>query len=456
MYRESGFPKMSPISPYCTTSSKYSDVKQGTKIPLTNKGFRESIVNFATHLNVNIPEDKDLLAAFTHESYLIVNADRLSGPFNCNEKLAFLGAQTARKCFTEYLYHNFPELSALENWDVQNALLEDFIMQKAVEWDIQPKTLYYRQPKELMLRQTVLALVGAVYNHESPEKADTFVKKHLIPELTKDKIEDMVKLQHPKFIIQSISDMKGHFPLKTKLDFQEKNKSKYHVNNPLIYSVTVTRGEKSEVLGQAVCHSLVLAEKKACQKALIDHYPDEFNKFQLVLNGDEFVKEENVDLGLIVAEQRVVQLEKQEDESFGFRIRGGEMKKKQTEKFIEFHYMSPVYISHIIPGSVAAKCGGLHVGDKILAVNDRSVEGLDHERVVKLLKSVSGHVSFTVTYCKETLIADQIEMKFKEIKRQKRLAELSSDAWSEWHQAQSNQTPSQYKDVLKYHKDSSS
>lgn len=52
--------------------------------------------------------------------------------------------------------------------------------------------------------------------NQSPEKADTFVKKHLIPELTKDKIEDMVKLQHPKFIIQSISDMKGHFPLKTK------------------------------------------------------------------------------------------------------------------------------------------------------------------------------------------------------------------------------------------------
>lgn len=194
---------------------------------------------------------------------------------------------------------------------------------------------------------------------------------------------------------------------------------------------------------------------KACQRALLDHYPDEFNEFQLTLDGDEFLKEENVDLGLNVAEQRVVELEK-ENGSFGFHIRGGEIKKKQTDKFLEFHYMSPVFISHIVQGSVADKHGGLKVGDNILAINDRSVEGLDHERVVKLLKSVSGPVSFTITHCKETLLADKLEQRFKEIKRKKRLAELSSDVWSQWHQAQSNQTPSRYKDVLKYHKGSSS
>lgn len=51
---------------------------------------------------------------------------------------------------------------------------------------------------------------------QSPEKADTFVMSHLIPELTKDKIDELVKMQHPKFILQCISDMVGHFPLKTK------------------------------------------------------------------------------------------------------------------------------------------------------------------------------------------------------------------------------------------------
>jgi len=48
------------------------------------------------------------------------------------------------------------------------------------------------------------------------------------------------------------------------------------------------------------------------------------------------------------------------------------------------------------------------------------------------------------------LIADQVETKYKEMRRKKRLAELSSDIWAEWHQAQANRQPSHYKDVLNY------
>lgn len=49
---------------------------------------------------------------------------------------------------------------------------------------------------------------------------------------------------------------------------------------------------------------------QACQEALIKYYPDEFNKFQLVLDQDDFVTEANINLGLTVAEQRVVELDK--------------------------------------------------------------------------------------------------------------------------------------------------
>ena len=42
-------------------------------------------------------------------------------------------------------------------------------------------------------------------------------------------------------------------------------------------------------------------------------------------------------------------------------------------------------------------------------------------------------------------------MKHKELRRKKRIAELPSDIWSDWHQAQANRQPSQYKDVLNYH-----
>ena len=49
---------------------------------------------------------------------------------------------------------------------------------------------------------------------------------------------------------------------------------------------------------------------QACQEALIKYYPDEFNKFELVLDRDDFITEANINLGLTVAEQRVVELDK--------------------------------------------------------------------------------------------------------------------------------------------------
>ena len=49
---------------------------------------------------------------------------------------------------------------------------------------------------------------------------------------------------------------------------------------------------------------------QACQEALKKYYPDEFAKFQLALDRDDFVTEANINLGLTVAEQRVVELDK--------------------------------------------------------------------------------------------------------------------------------------------------
>jgi len=43
----------------------------------------------------------------------------------------------------------------------------------------------------------------------------------------------------------------------------------------------------------------------------------------------------------------------QGEDSFGFHIRGGEKKTKQDEKWLVFHYTTPVFISHIVPGGVA-------------------------------------------------------------------------------------------------------
>lgn len=434
---------------YSTKSNDRLELPGKQSAVLESPGFRKDAIRFCNQVGVNFTDKKHLLAPFVHESYLLANNGKLSGSFESNEKLAFLGAQEIRKCITEHLYHNFPELTARDIWDIQTGLLEDHVLSKARSWNLKQIVLYSRQPLDLMLRQAVLALVGAVYTFESPERADAFVKSHLIPELTTSEIKELKKLQHPKFILQSITDKLGHLFLQTRLDYVKKSKSNLHMDNPFVYSVSVLCGEERKVLAQEVSHSLTLAEKKACQKALVTCYDDEFHNFHLKIDDDNFALETNIDLGLITSEQRIIELDKG-SESFGFHIKGGEKKKKATEQWLVFHYTTPIFISYIVPGGVADRHGGLSVGDRILAVNDQSLEGLNHERSVRLLKSVSGCVTLTVSHCREALVTDQVEMKYKEMRRKKRMAELASDIWSDWHQAQANRNPSQYQDILKY------
>ena len=46
------------------------------------------------------------------------------------------------------------------------------------------------------------------------------------------------------------------------------------------------------------------------------------------------------------------------------------------------------------------------------------------------------------------VLADAVETKYKRMKREKRLAELTSEVWGEWHQARAAKSPSKYADVM--------
>ena len=72
---------------------------------------------------------------------------------------------------------------------------------------------------------------------------------------------------------------------------------------------------------------------------------------------------------------------------------------------------SPVYISRIIPNSVASKHGGLKKGDQLLSVNGVSVENEYHEKAVELLKQAQDSVKLVVRYSPQVLI--EMENRFE-------------------------------------------
>lgn len=64
--------------------------------------------------------------------------------------------------------------------------------------------------------------------------------------------------------------------------------------------------------------------------------------------------------------------------------------------FISVISVIPHKIGRIIEGSPTDRCGLLHVGDRISAVNGRSIIELSHNDIVQLIKDAGTVVTLTV------------------------------------------------------------
>ena len=78
-----------------------------------------------------------------------------------------------------------------------------------------------------------------------------------------------------------------------------------------------------------------------------------------------------------------VTVTRRENEGFGFVIISSVSRSGST-------------IGRIIPGSPAERCGRLHVGDRILAVNHVDINQLHHGEIVNLIKDSGYSVVMTV------------------------------------------------------------
>uniref|UniRef100_A0A182MP23 PDZ domain-containing protein n=1 Tax=Anopheles culicifacies TaxID=139723 RepID=A0A182MP23_9DIPT len=87
-------------------------------------------------------------------------------------------------------------------------------------------------------------------------------------------------------------------------------------------------------------------------------------------------------------EKKVV-IEKTEKSSFGFSIVGGKVN-------VGGDVTSGLFIKSIIPDSPADKCGELKIGDRILAVNENSLENASHEKAVNYIKTANDRIVLVV------------------------------------------------------------
>ncbi|KAH3696145.1 hypothetical protein DPMN_083608, partial [Dreissena polymorpha] len=93
---------------------------------------------------------------------------------------------------------------------------------------------------------------------------------------------------------------------------------------------------------------------------------------------------------------RVVELEQDAQGSLGLSIAGG-MGSSLGDM--------PIMVANLTPGGPAERSRKLKVGDKILSVNGVSMEKMDHDQVVTLLKSAHGPITLHVTQGEATAVS---------------------------------------------------
>uniref|UniRef100_A0A1A9VQR9 PDZ domain-containing protein n=1 Tax=Glossina austeni TaxID=7395 RepID=A0A1A9VQR9_GLOAU len=80
--------------------------------------------------------------------------------------------------------------------------------------------------------------------------------------------------------------------------------------------------------------------------------------------------------------------------SLGFSIIGG-----TDHSCVPFGARQPgIFISHVVPGGIASKCGKLRMGDRILKVNDVDVSRATHQEAVMELLKPGNEIKLTIQH----------------------------------------------------------
>lgn len=99
---------------------------------------------------------------------------------------------------------------------------------------------------------------------------------------------------------------------------------------------------------------------------------------------------------------RKVVLVKDDQEGLGISITGGK------------EHGVPILISEIHPGQPADRCGGLHVGDAILAVNSINLRDAKHKEAVTILSQQRGQIEFEVVYVTPEVDSDDENVEYED------------------------------------------
>lgn len=211
-----------------------------------------------------------------------------------NGRLSVLGRSLLQHYVQDYLYFNYPNLEGAMLKDVANYLNSEAVLLElsghlGVTQLIQTRRLLGDPSNSQVITNAFAAVLGVLYEKQGAKIARSFVHDFVVAQLASKDLRDLVKLQHPRFMLYAVLKSKG-WPRPLSRLISESGRATHFPS----FVVGVYSGERQ--LGEGCGTSIKRAEKEAMLAALQTHFQTELSNCPLPSDYDDFIPEEQLQL----------------------------------------------------------------------------------------------------------------------------------------------------------------
>ena len=271
-----GLPKGKPVDP-----------RTGERRKGSNWSDQAELRALAQRLGHDVQALPSLQIALTHSSALGSSQKQ-----EHNRRMSNLGEIVLKHYAHEYLYFRYPNLTAEGLYDLREFLTSQEISISIANYLGITDLIRCRYPLNLPRNLSIIqwafyATEGALYIDVGPQAARKLVHDCVLPQLAGKDLHDIIKLQHPKFLLKTIlSSQRQPSPISRLL--RESGRMTHFPS----FVVGVYSGDR--LLAEGCGTSLKRAETEATVAALMKHFRVEVSQAPLPSDHEDFVNERTV------------------------------------------------------------------------------------------------------------------------------------------------------------------
>ena len=204
-------------------------------------------------------------------------------------RLSVLGKSVMHYYVNEYLYYSYPVMNGSMLQDLGLSLMNHDSLNQLSSYIgvtdlIRTKSNLSFPSNFHIVAQSFCAVIGAVYQDKGPKAARKVVHDMVVSQLAGQDLEEIVKLEHPRFMLKSILDTQGRPRPHSRL-ISESGRATHFPS----FQVGVFSG--TQLLGEGLGTSLRRAEREAMLTALRSYFIKELSQAPLPSDSEDFRSE---------------------------------------------------------------------------------------------------------------------------------------------------------------------